>query len=154
MAAALAITLSIPVPKAYEALVSPYLVWAAMHVCGVPRTGEKHRSVATGLFQYDFETCIDLNDSALYKYFKATASLAATNGQIKFHIQQRNNIRALVQWTKDAIRTGQDPDMQEFAPTGIANILRKAESHKLYIANSTTNAVEQSRVVLVFPYPM
>ena len=32
--------------------------------------------------------------------------------------------------------------MQEFAPTGIAKILMKAESHKLYIANSTTNALK------------
>ena len=32
--------------------------------------------------------------------------------------------------------------MQEFTLTGIAKILRKAESHKLYIANSTTNAVK------------
>ena len=129
-------------PKAYETLLAPYPVWDAMHACGVPRTGEKHRSVATGLFQDDFETCIYLNDSALYNYFKATASLAAAHGQIKFQIQHKDNIRALVQWTKDAIRTGQDPVMQEFAPTGIAKILRKAESHKMYISNSTTNAVE------------
>ena len=129
-------------PEAYETLVAPYPLWAAMHACGVSRTTEKHRSVATGLFQDDFETCIDLNDSALYNYFKATTSLAAAHGQIKFQIEQRNNIRALVQWTKDAIRTGQDSAMQEFAPTGIAKILRKAESHKLYIANSTTNAVK------------
>ena len=74
-------------PKAYETLVAPYPVWAAMHACGVPKTGEKHRRVAAGLFQDDFETFIDLNDSALYNYFKATASLAATNGQIKFLIQ-------------------------------------------------------------------
>ena len=113
-----------------------------MYACGVARTNEKHRSVATGLFQDDFETCIDLNDGALYSYFKATALLAAAHGQIKFQIQQRNNIRALVQWTKDAIRTGQDPAMQEFAPTGIANKLKKAESHKLYIANSTANDVK------------
>ena len=114
-------------PEAYETLVSPYPLWDAMHACGVSRTTEKHQSVATGLFQDDFETCIDLNDSALYNYFKATESLAATNGQIKFQIQQRNKIRALVQWNKDAIRTGQDPAMQLFAPTGIAKILRKAE---------------------------
>ena len=83
-----------------------------------------------------------MNDSALCNYFKATASLATAYGQIKFQIQQRNNIRALVQWTKDAIRNGQDPAMQEFAHTGIANIISKAESHKLYISNSTTNAVK------------
>ena len=92
-------------PKAYETLVAPCPVWADVHACGVPRTGENHRSVATGLFQDDFETCIDLNDSAIYNYFKATALLAAAHGQIKFKIQQRNNIRALIQWTKDAIRT-------------------------------------------------
>ena len=75
-------------PKVYETLVAPYPVWDAMHACGVPRTGEKHRSVATGLFQDDFETCIDLNDGALYKYFKATTLLVAVHGQIKFQIQQ------------------------------------------------------------------
>ena len=32
--------------------------------------------------------------------------------------------------------------MQQFAPTGIAKILKKAESQKLYIANLTTNAVQ------------
>ena len=111
-------------PEEYETLVAPYPVWSAMHACGASRTTEKHLSVATGLFQDDFETCIDLNDSALYNYFKSTASLAATNGQIKFQIQQGNNIRALVQWTKDAIRTGQDTAMQEFAPTGIAYVIQ------------------------------
>ena len=67
-------------PEAYETLVAPYPLWAAMHACGVSITTEKHRSVATGLFQDDFETCIYLNDSALCNYFKSTASLAATNG--------------------------------------------------------------------------
>ena len=64
-AVAAALAASNPPPKAYVTLVSPYPVWAAMHACGVPRTGEKHLSVATGLFQDDFETCIDLNDNAL-----------------------------------------------------------------------------------------
>ena len=87
VAAALAVTPNNPPPRAYKALVGPYPVWAAMHVCGVPRTGEKHQSVATGLFQDYFETCIDLNESALYNYFKATASLETAHGQIKFQIQ-------------------------------------------------------------------
>ena len=84
MAAALAANISRP--KAYETLVAPYPVWDAMHSCGVPITGEKHQSLYTGLFQDDFETCIDLNDSVLYNYSKSTASLAAAHGQIKFQI--------------------------------------------------------------------
>ena len=80
VAAALAVTPINPPPKAYETLIAPYPVWDAMHACGVPRTGDKHRSVATGLFQDDFETCIDLNDSALYNYFKSTASIGAAYG--------------------------------------------------------------------------
>ena len=34
-------------PEAYETLVAPYPVWAAMYACGVSRTTEKHRSVAS-----------------------------------------------------------------------------------------------------------
>ena len=56
VAAALAITPRNPPPKAYETLVAPYPVWSTIHACGVYRTGEKHRSVATGLFQDHFET--------------------------------------------------------------------------------------------------
>ena len=51
VSAPLADTPSNPPPKAYESLVAPYPVWAAMHACGVSRTTEKHRSVATGLFK-------------------------------------------------------------------------------------------------------
>ena len=32
--------------------------------------------------------------------------------------------------------------MLKFTPTGIAKILRKAETHKLYVSNSDTNAVK------------
>ena len=38
VAAAVAVTPSNPPPKAYEALVAPYPVWAAMHAWGVART--------------------------------------------------------------------------------------------------------------------
>ena len=38
VAEAQAVTPSNPPPKAYEVLVAPYPVWAAMHACGVPRT--------------------------------------------------------------------------------------------------------------------
>ena len=119
-----------------------YPVWAAMFACGMVRKDDKYKNVATGLFQYDFETCIDLNDSNLHNYFKATALLTTiANRQIKFTIPQRSNIRAFVQWTKDTIKTGQDPAMLKFTPTGIAKILRKAETHKLYVANLDSNTV-------------
>ena len=76
----------------YETLVSPYPVWAAMFTCGVVRKDDKYKSVATGLFRDDFKTCIDLNVLNLHNYFKATALLKVTEGQIKFQIQHRNNI--------------------------------------------------------------
>ena len=40
------------------------------------------------------------------------------------------------------IRTGQDPAMEQFEATGIAKILKKAETHKLYVSNSDTNVVK------------
>ena len=38
-AVAVALATSNLPPKAYETLVAPYPVWAAMHACGVPITG-------------------------------------------------------------------------------------------------------------------
>ena len=45
VATALAATPANPPPKAYEALVAPYPVWAAMHVCEVTRTSDKYQKV-------------------------------------------------------------------------------------------------------------
>ena len=99
--------------------------------------------MATGLFQNDYETCIDLNDRSLYNYHKTAAAQPADGGNQLIHtVPQRSNIRAFVQWTKDKIRTGQDPAMFKFRPTGIAKILRKAETHKLYVENSDSHAVK------------
>ena len=95
--AALAANPTNPPPNAYDALVAPYPVWAAIHECGITRSHGKHWSVAAGLFKDDFETCLDLNDTAPYQYFKNTAMLPATLGLINFQIYQRNSIRAFVQ---------------------------------------------------------
>ena len=126
----------------YEGLVAPYPVWAAVFACKIERALDEYKDVATCLFQDDYETCIDLNDTVLYNYHKTkSAQTVASGNQIILSVPQRNNIRAFVQWTKDATRTGQDPAMMNFKPTGIARILRKAETHKLYVANSDTHAV-------------
>ena len=127
----------------YEGLVTPYPVWAAVFACGIERTLDEYKDVATGLFQNDYETCIDLNDRSLYNYHKTAAAQPAVDGNQLIHtVPQRSNIRAFVQWTKDKIRTGQDPAMFKFRPTGIAKILRKAETHKLYVENSASHAVK------------
>ena len=52
-------------PTAYIDLIQPYPVWAALYECGITRSSLKHRAVAKSLFQGDFETCLDLNDTAL-----------------------------------------------------------------------------------------
>ena len=46
-------------PTSYAALVTPYLVWAAIFECGITRKTLKHRAVSKSLFQDDFETCLD-----------------------------------------------------------------------------------------------
>ena len=66
--------------KPYEALISPYPVWAAMFACGVARTTNKYKTTATGLFQDEYETCIDLDDKDLQSYFKTSALLPTASG--------------------------------------------------------------------------
>ena len=41
---------------------------------------DQYKDVAKALFQDDFETCMDLNDSNLHNYFKASALLKAAEG--------------------------------------------------------------------------
>ena len=125
----------------YEALIPPYPVWAAIFACGVPRTKDAYKNTASGLLQDEYEACIDLDEKALLSYFKTSALLPATAGQIKFSIIQRNNIKAFVQWTKDKIRTGQDPAMLQFQLIGIQKILKRASSHAIYVSNKSTHAV-------------
>ena len=67
-------------PLPYVALVPPYPVWAVMFACGVVRKDNKYRNTATGLFQNEYETCIDLDNSALQHYFKASALLTVAAG--------------------------------------------------------------------------
>ena len=106
-----------------------------MFACGVPRTRNAYENTASGLLQDEYETCIDLDEKALLSYFKTSALLPPASGQIKFSIIQRNNIKAFVQWTKDKIRTGQDPAMLHFQLIGISKILKRASSHAIYVSN-------------------
>ena len=73
--------------KPYEALIPPYPVWAAMFACGVARTTNKYKATSTGLFQDEYETCIDLDDKDLQSYFKASALLTSVQ-------QDRSNSRS------------------------------------------------------------
>ena len=54
----------------YEGLIAPYPVWAAVFACKISRVLDEYKDVATGLFQDDYETCIDLDDTDLYNYHK------------------------------------------------------------------------------------
>ena len=55
----------------YDRLVPPYPVWAATLACGILRKDDDYKDVASELFQDDYETCINLDDTALYNYHKA-----------------------------------------------------------------------------------
>ena len=45
----------------YDRLVPPYPVWAAAYACGMTRTDNDYKDVASELF---YETCINLDDTA------------------------------------------------------------------------------------------
>ena len=124
----------------YERLVPPYPVWAATFACGIERKNDDYKDVASELFQDDYETCINLDDTALYNYHKAT------DGYHSY--PQRDGLKAFVQWTKDKIRNGQDPAMSQFTIKGpgvLSALLKKAASHKIYMENSKTDAIQPDK---------
>ena len=67
--------------------------------------------------------------------WKTYASLTVAQGQIRVRVVVKKNIRAMVQWTKDQIRTGKDPSATPFtlANVSVGDLLEKEKSHENWV---------------------
>ena len=68
--------------------------------------------------------------------------MTVAQGQIRLRPVTKKNIRALVQWIKDNIRTSQDPESQVFTRAGadITTLLQKAQKHDCWTSKSSDMA--------------
>ena len=97
----------------------PYTVANAIFLCGVNDATlfnglTKAERIAADLFDDDYNACMDKTINELKEDLKAYSSLTQANGQIRLGPGEVRNIKAFIQWTKDKVRTGNNPEMELF----------------------------------------
>ena len=66
--------------------------------------------LAEDLFDDEFTTCMDKTYVDLDGDFKSFSSLTALQGQIRLVPRVKKRIKAFIQWARDEIRLGRDPE--------------------------------------------
>ena len=98
----------------------PFQVVDAMVLCGVNNiilfndtTQAAH--IAGEIFDDDHNTVMDKSYTELQEDLKAFSLLTIANGQICLTPGTTRNIQAYIQWARDLIRVGKDPNNCRFA---------------------------------------
>jgi hypothetical protein len=91
-------------------------------------------------FDDDHNAVMDKSYTELQEDFKAFSSLIVANGQIHLTPSMTRNIRAYIQWARDLIRVGEDPNNGGFDVNNARNLIRKYKTHEKFVTKSKTMA--------------
>jgi len=119
----------------------PFTVLDALVLCGVDNVtlfqGETPATrLAEGLFSNSFMKCMDKTMKDLKEDFDTYSTLTVAQGQIRLIPTVKNKIKAFIQWTRNQIRMGIDPDTQPFPVQLSAQYERQLATHELYVKQS------------------
>jgi hypothetical protein len=117
----------------------------AMVACGIdnvlPYNGlTKAQRIATDVFNDDFQTCMDKTHTDLDGDLKSYVALAANAGRITLGPGPKRNLKAFIQWTRDQIRTDNDPTALPFPVAEAASLIRRYKTHETFVTKSKTLA--------------
>ena len=120
-----------------------FTVLAAMVACGVNdvllfQDMTQAARVSTDIFGYEFAACMDITFKELDEYFKNYGDLTVAQGQIRFTPGTRKNIKAFVQWTRDEIRLGRDPQDTPFPVVTVSDLIRRYKTHEKFQSDAKT----------------
>ena len=79
-----------------------------------------------------YKTFIDLESD-----FKIYSSLTQSQGQLRFLTGMKNKIKTFVQWTRNLIRMGMNPDKETFSLNQTASLIRVYKTHEKFIKDSS-----------------
>ena len=94
--------------------------------------------IAKGIFEDDFESCIDKTDSEIDDNLKMWSNLTLANGQIRLQPVQRKRLKAFSQWVKDKLRQGIDPANEAFDPNMTQELIRRSKTHAAFVEKAKT----------------
>lgn len=120
-----------------------HTVQDAMILCGVNNTDRYEdrtpaQRIAEDVFNNDFLTCMDKSFIDLESDFKTYSSLTLAQGQLRFSPGIKNRVKAFVQWTRNLIRMGMNPDEEVFPVNQTASLIRMYKTHEKFIKDSST----------------
>ena len=94
--------------------------------------------LATDLFDDSFISCMYKSYEDIDSDLKTYAILTNAQGQIRLQPGVKRGIKSFVQWTRDMIRTNQDPMMIPVLAFDIALLTRHYKSHASFVKKSST----------------
>ena len=114
-----------------------------MIVIGIDNTGlfdgqTQAARIAEGMFDDDFESCIDKSDSEIDDDLKTWSNLTISHGQIRLQPVQKKRIKAFTQWVKDKLRQDIDPTIEAFDINNTQELIRRSKAHAAFIEKSKT----------------
>ena len=106
--------------------------------CGVPNDGilfngdTKAERIATEVFNDDFTSCMDITFEDFESECKTYAGLTVAQGQIRLTPGTKRNIKALIQWCRDTIIIGQNPEDILFPNNDQLELIRRYKAHGVF----------------------
>ena len=116
----------------YDGKEVPYDVATAMKACGLDDV--KATTIASELFDDQFEACIDLTMDDLKDNFKSLATIPKTDGGVKIAPGPKRKVESFTLWVKHQYRMGRDPATLKYPYAEAITIKQKAATHKLFMS--------------------
>ena len=82
--------------------------------------------------------CKDKTMDEVNTDIKQYSTLTQNQGQIRITPGNRQLMQAFMQWSRDMIRTGREPNLVPFPAHDVARLIRNYKNHKAYMEKSKT----------------
>ena len=123
-----------------------HTVLGALIACGVDNVAlfmdeSQAQRIADDIFDKLFTTCMDMTFKELDEDFKTYSDLTVAQGRIRLCPRTRKNIKAFVQWTRDELRLGREPNLTPFPVERVSDLIRRyKKTHEKFQTDSKTLA--------------
>ena len=94
--------------------------------------------IAEGMFDNDFQSCLDKSNEDIDDDLKTWSSLTTMNGQIRLQPVHKKRIKAFTQWVKDKLRQNQDPQNEAFNVELTQELIRRSKTHQAFVEKAKT----------------
>ena len=117
---------------------------ATLIACGVPNDhvlfegATKANRIAMEIFDGDLNACLNISFADFESECKTLSTLTVAQGQIRLTPSTKRNIKALIQWSRDKIITGGNPNTQAFLVADAMKYVARYKSHQKFLDRAKT----------------